>query len=100
MAQNITTIAGMAWYRPEDYAAILSIMEDPHTFFNTYEEWLSSAEKGEKSMRLQGRIVVRAYIDPATFPAWCRGNGHNVDAKARAAYAKFIAGQQAGNAAH
>lgn len=88
-------IVGMSWYRPEDYKAIQRIMVDPHTLFDTYEEWLTSAEKGEQSMRLQGYVVVRAYIDPLTFPDWCRANGHKVDAKGRMAYANFIAAQEA-----
>lgn len=100
MTQQPMAIVGMSWYRKEDYKAIQRIMVDPHTLFDTYEEWLASAEKGEKSMRLQGCIVVRAYIDPLTFPDWCASNGHKVDAKARMAFANTVAAQEARKSQH
>jgi hypothetical protein len=100
MTQERLAYIGMAWYRPEDYATILRIMEDRERLFDTYEEWLMGAERGEKSMRLQGSVVVRVYIDPITFPQWCLDTGHNIDAKARMDYANLIAAQEARKAAH
>lgn len=100
MTQERTAYIGMAWYRPEDYEAILRIMEDRNRLFDTYEEWLRSAEKGEQSMRLQGCVIVRAYIDPVTFPQWCLDTGHKLDAKARMDYANLISAQEARKAAH
>lgn len=87
-------VVGMAWYRAEDYDAILGIMSDRNKLHATYHEWRMDAETGEKKLRREGKTVVRAYIDPKTFPDWCRTEGLNIDAKARMQYASRIAYEQ------
>lgn len=82
---------GMVWYRAEDYDAILRIMTDRHILPSHYHVWLMNAETGEKKYRRDGYIVIRAYIDPETFPDWCRTRGLNVDAEARMQYANITA---------
>ncbi len=82
---------GMAWYKPEHYGAILGIMADRDKLPVSFHVWRMNAETGEKKYRREGKIVVRAYIDPETFPDWCRSRGLNVDAKARTRFAVEIA---------
>ena len=95
MKSNIGSIpidvVGMVWYRLEDYDAIRGIMADGHKLPATFSEWRMKAETGEKKLRRDRKIVVRAYIDPETFPDWCRARGLNVDAKARMEFANGIA---------
>lgn len=82
---------GIAWYREEDYQTLLGIFTDAELLPATYREWLRRAEKLELKEKLAGRAVVRAYIDPHTFPDWCRERGLNVDAKGRMAFANEVA---------
>jgi len=100
VSEQPTTLVGMSWYRAEDYPAIQRIMEDKHTLFRTFHEWRMAAENGEKQLTRKGIKVIRAYIDPNTFPEWCRSRGYNVNAEARKAYAVFIADQHRGNVPH
>jgi hypothetical protein len=67
--------AGIAWIGEEDYAACLAIFEDGDKFEGGWKEWIKRAEKLEAEMKAQGYIVERVYIDPDTFPDWCRRNG-------------------------
>lgn len=90
MANTIRAL-GMVWYRAEDYGAIKRIMADRHTLPSSYHIWLMKAETGEKKYRREGYIVIRAYIDPETFPDWCRSRGLDIDSKARTEYANVIA---------
>ena len=90
-------IAGMVWYRLEDYDAALVIMEDRHKLPLTYAQWRMSAEQGEKQMRRAGWATTRAYIDPAQFVAWCNGRGLKVDAEARQLFANEVALQTSAN---
>lgn len=83
--------AGMVWYRAEDYDAIRRIMADGNKLPTRFDVWLEKAETGEKDRQIRGEIVVRAYIDPKTFPDWCRSRGLNIDSKARIEYANLIA---------
>jgi hypothetical protein len=67
---------GIAWMREEDYPALIRIFEDGH-MFGSWEEWSERAEATEKKFQSEGVIVLRAYLDPATFPAWCAAR--NID---------------------
>jgi uncharacterized membrane protein len=83
--------AGISWYRREDYPRILEIMEDAHVLPDTFDDWRKKAGGQESEWKSRGVVIVRAIIDPDTFPAWCRKEGLNVDAKARTAFASEFA---------
>lgn len=85
------TIFGMVWYQPEHYDAVLRVMSDSHKLPRTFHEWRMQAESHEKKFRREGKIVVRAFIDPETFPDWCRARGLNIDAQARNHFAALVA---------
>ena len=77
------SVMGIGWYEREDYPRILEIMEDADKLPRTYDEFLKSAETGERNMTSKGHVVVRAIIKPDEFLAYCRRNGLKVDAQAR-----------------
>lgn len=82
---------GMIWYELENYDAVLRIMADRPKLPRTFHEWRMKAEAEEKRFRRDGKIVVRAFIDPETFPDWCRARGLNIDAEARHRFAATVA---------
>lgn len=90
----IKPIVGLVWYRVEDYADVLAIMEDRDKLPATYSLWRMKAEQAEKEQQRLGRITVRAYIDPAEFVAWCKALGLNINAEARNRYSVLIASQK------
>jgi len=90
-------IAGMVWYRSEEYEAILSIMEDAFKLPRDYPIWRMQAEANEKKAHRLGFSTIRAFIDPATFPAWCLARGYKIDAEARNIFANLAAKEAAGN---
>ena len=82
---------GIAWYRIDDYPEILSIMADRDQLPTTYSDWRMSAEKLEKKLQREGRLVVRAEIEPGFFRQWCAERRLNVDAHARMRWANEAA---------
>ncbi|HML83299.1 MAG TPA: hypothetical protein PKE37_16215 [Thiomonas arsenitoxydans] len=80
-------IIGMVWYKSEHYDAIRRVMADREKLPATFHEWRMKAETNEKKFRREGKIVVRAFINPETFPDWCRSRGLNIDAQARNLFA-------------
>ena len=94
---DLIRIAGIVWYRAEDYESILKIMEDSAKLPMAYKNWLTQAESNEKLAHKSGFSTVRAFIDPKTFPDWCRRRGYNINAKARMEYANLIAKESDGN---
>ena len=90
-------IAGMVWYRLEDYDAVLILMEDRAQLPGTYSAWRMQAEQNEQKMRRLGWATTRAYLDPANFATWCRYRGLKIDAKARNEFANLVAKDAAEN---
>lgn len=84
-------IAGMVWYRLEDYEAAVAIMEDRDKLPGTYSAWRIKAEQSEKQMQRLGWSTTRAYINAADFVAWCRARGLNLNAEARNQFANSVA---------
>ena len=76
-------VAGLAWYRREDYPKLLSIFDDADSLPPSYDEWLEKAKDIESDLIIRGHRVIRATIDPETFPAWCAAKGLKPDASAR-----------------
>ena len=73
---------GIAWIRKEDYAALIRIFEDGDVF-DDWENWSKRAEATEQKLQSEGVIVLRAYLDPATFAAWCAARDVNTGREGR-----------------
>jgi hypothetical protein len=82
---------GIAWYRREDWQDALAVFTDRLLLPSSYDKWLDSAEYLEAKIRKRGAVPVKAYIDPATFPAWCRKHGLELNSRARQEYASETA---------
>jgi len=78
---------GMAWYREADYDKLRTLFVDGDRLPRTFLQWQDQAEQGRKRYVRQGTVVVKAYIDPDTFPAWCAANGCSGDAGGRMKFA-------------
>lgn len=87
--------AGIAWMRKEDYAALIRIFEDGH-MFDSWEQWNERAEVLEKRLQEEGIVVLRAYLDPATFPAWCRARDIEPGREARVRFGEEFAAERHG----
>lgn len=87
-------IVGIPWYRRKDWDALLKVFDDSHALHDTYRQWRRSAQRFEKLLLRHGHEVERVYIDPETFPEWCRSQGRKVDAEARSAYAVEVVQQK------
>lgn len=78
---------GITWYKRADYKRILEIMVDRENLPPTFDKWQSLAEKAEEMIRRQGRVPLRAHLDPDKFVAWCAERGLDINANARTRFA-------------
>jgi hypothetical protein len=62
---------GLAWFRQEDYPALLEIFEDADKMHRDWDDWVKSAEEAEQRLEARGQRIDRVYIYPTTFPGWC-----------------------------
>jgi hypothetical protein len=90
-ALDVAQAVGMPWYRREDYPRILTIMTDADRLPVGFDEWEKKAEAFQRDIEGKGKIVVRAVIDPDTFPAWCGTRGKNVNSEGRSLFASEVA---------
>jgi hypothetical protein len=86
MNQSVQAV-GIAWYQEADYDRCKALFADGPNFPLSFLQWQDQAEQIRKRCVRNGQIVVKTYIDPDTFPAWCAANGKNVDASGRTAFA-------------
>jgi hypothetical protein len=70
---------GMAWFREEDYPALLQIFDDSNEMPHTWKAWLKDAEQMESRAKAGGYTAERIYIDPDGFPDWCLREGMHVN---------------------
>ncbi|MGW8195260.1 MAG: hypothetical protein ACWGOX_13445 [Desulforhopalus sp.] len=89
--QREPTLQAMVWYREEHYQQLLSIFDDAELLPPLYRDWLSRAEKKKAEVEAAGDQVVKVFIDPETFPQWCRKRDLKKDADARSQLAVEVA---------
>lgn len=87
-------VQAMVWYREEDWDTLITLFADSHLLPKTYGDWLSRAEEMKARVQATGDIVIKVFIDPETFPAWCAQKGLKMDAEARSQLAIEMAQAQ------
>jgi hypothetical protein len=71
MARSSHVIA-LPWYHRRDYTALLMMVSDPQNLPATYDAWLERAEATERQFHKADFDVVRVWIRPDPFAAWCQ----------------------------
>lgn len=79
-------VVGMVWYNEADYDRLKAMFIDGNVLPRTFLQWQDLAEQGRKRLVRQGHMVVKAHIDPNTFPDWCVKHGHKLDSNGRNAF--------------
>ena len=79
---------GAYWIKEEDYPALLQLFDDGDKMPPSWKEWLKVAEEMEQGLKAYGHVVLRVYIDPATFPDWCAAHSTSPGSAGRR---KFVA---------
>lgn len=88
------TIQAMVWYREEHWETLKTLFTDADRLPATYNDWLQRAEQMKNQVQAAGDIVIKVFIDPVTFPAWCEKKGIPMDAEARSQLAIEVAQSQ------
>ncbi len=87
-------IAGVVWYENEIvYRRAVALFDDALDMPPTYEDWLFRVKQTVEQLEHAGWTLIRAELDPETFPGWCKARGLNVDAQARTAFGDAAAAE-------
>jgi len=84
----------LVWYKEEDWDILMDMFPDRHLMPATYSDWLARADELLEKVQAEGDIAIKVFIDPDTFPQWCREKGLKPDAAARTELALEVATKQ------
>jgi hypothetical protein len=84
-------ISALPWYHRTHYPALLKLFSDPDKLPVTYDAWLTRAERSESQLQKAGFGVVRIWIRPVPFAAWCKERNVSPDQWARLTFANEAA---------
>ena len=90
MSKPDSGVFGIAWYRPEQWSLMLSLIPDPEVFPNTHEEWLAKAMKMERELTGMGIRAVRVEVELKALLDWAAKEKRPADKGARSAYALLL----------
>ena len=88
------SVQAMVWYKKEHWDTLKKMFTDGDMLPPTFEEWERRAEEMKEQVQAAGDAVIKVYIDPETFPAWCEKKGLPMNSEARSELAIEVAQQQ------
>jgi hypothetical protein len=80
-------IAGIAWYRRDEYALLRALASDTESMAATYEDWLVGATKLLADLQEQGLTARRVDVEVRELVAWCEREGRALNGAARSEFA-------------
>ena len=87
MARKPEVVAGIAWFRANQWQLLRSLATDAGDLEETHEEWMKIAEKTIEDLARQGVLAQKVDVDVNELQAWCSAQNRPLDSSARAAYA-------------
>ena len=92
--QHQPMIQALVWYKEEDWEELMAMFPDRDRMPKSFDDWQDRAEELLQQVQDSGDIAIKVFIDPVTFPEWCRLNDRELDAAARTDMAIEIATKQ------
>ena len=80
------TVAGIGWYKKEQWEHLQRISTDKENLESTWEEWAQKAERTLLQMTKNGHIMKKVPVDVAELELWCRTKSRQCDGPARAQF--------------
>jgi hypothetical protein len=82
-----TVIAGIAWFRDDQWQLLRSLAADADSLEHTHGEWVTLAEKALQVLAQKGVSARKVNVDVNELDAWCKARNRPLDSSARADYA-------------
>jgi hypothetical protein len=80
------TIAGIGWYRKDQWEHLRRISADQDQLEATWEEWTENAERMLIKLMKEGCMPQKVPIDVSELELWCRARNRPCDGAARSEY--------------
>jgi hypothetical protein len=79
-------VAGIAWYRPEQWERLREVSDDVADLEETYEAWLETAERIIREGHAAGVTIEKVDLDVEKALAWCNFHGLPMNTQSRSRY--------------
>jgi len=86
MPRKSEVVAGIAWFRANQWQLLRSLATDAD-LEETHEEWVKIVEKTIDDFARQRVLAQKVDVDVNELQAWCSAQNRPLDSSARAAYA-------------
>jgi len=86
MKEHRKMIAGIAWYRREEYGLLRTLASDADSMAATYDEWLAAGTKLIAELEKQGIVARKVDVEVRELAAWCERQGRPLDGAARSEF--------------
>jgi hypothetical protein len=90
MNPSKNVVAGIAWFRPDQWELLRALSADADVLEPTHAKWQKLARRTVRDLALQGILARRVDMDVNLLQAWCEAEHRPLDASARAAYATVL----------
>jgi len=87
MGRKPEVVAGIAWFRADQWQLLRSLATDAEDLEETHEEWVKIAEKTIEDLARQGVLAQKVDVDVNELHAWCSAQNRPLDSSARSGYA-------------
>lgn len=91
------SVVGVPWYDEKEWRKAKKICEDPETLHNTYEQWLSSADKATIALLKRGKPFERVKIVAQEYIAWCEKHKIRKNRQSRIKFVQYLLMQKLEN---
>lgn len=88
------SVQAMVWYKEEHWEILKAMFVDGDMLPLSYSDWKTRAEAMKTEAEAAGDAVIKVYIDPETFPEWCKAKELPMNSEARAQLAIEMAQAQ------
>ena len=91
------SVVGVPWYDENEWKKTKKFCEDPETLHNTYEQWLSSADKATIALLKRGKPFERVKIVAQEYIAWCEKHKIRKNRQSRIKFVQYLLMQKLEN---
>ena len=88
------SVVGVPWYNESEWEKTKKICEDPETLHDTYQQWLSSADKATIALLRRGKPFERVKIVAQDYAKWCEMHKIRKNRRSRIGFSQYLLKQK------
>ena len=88
------SVIAIPWYDENEWKKIKKICEDPETLHNTYQQWLSNADKATLALLRRSKPFERVKVKAKDYAKWCEHHKVRKNRQSRISFVQYLLKQK------